>query len=119
MAPSLFKSPQEGPWDQFSHRMDRALDSASSIFKARHNRYLRLGSPVKLPGADADLIRTPIEVRGGPYEYAIAYLEASANQLEKSDTRRMDAIARDAAEAAEPYLEKRPDKPGDVVFRYP
>ena len=119
MALSIFKSPTETPWDRFSHRMDRALDSASSAFKARHQRHLRLGSPVKMPGGDDDIIRVPIEVRGGPYEYAIAYLEAHSSDLEKSDSRRMDAIAREAAQAAEPYLDRRPEKPGEVVFRYP
>jgi hypothetical protein len=119
MALAFFKSRQEEPWDRFSHRMDRALDSASSAFKTRHNRHLRLGSPVKLPGGDADIIRVPIEVRGGLHEYAIAYLETRGNELEKADTRRMDAIAREAAQAAEPYLDRRPDKPGDVVLRYP
>ena len=119
MALTIFKSKQEEPWDRFSHRMDRALDSASSAFKRRQNRYLRLGSPVKLPGGDSDIIRVPIEVRGGLHEYAIAYLEAPDGQLGKADARRMDVIAREAAQAAEPYLDRRPDKPGEVVFRYP
>ena len=119
MALALFKSRQEAPWDRFSRGMDRALDSASSAFKRRHNRHLRLGSPVKLPGGDDDIIRVPIEVRGGPYEYAIAYVEARGSDLEKADTRRMDAIAREAAQAAEPYLDKRPEKPGEVVLHYP
>jgi hypothetical protein len=119
MALAFFKSKQEEPWDRFSHRMDRALDSAASVFRAHHNRDLHLGSPVKLPGAESDIIRAPIEVRGGPYEYAIAYLEVADSDLEKSDARRMDTIAREAAQAAEPYLDKRPDKPGDVLFRYP
>jgi hypothetical protein len=119
MALAFFKSPQEEPWDRFSHRMDRALDAASSTFKARHNRHLRLGSPVKLPGGESDVIRVPIEVRGGPYEYAIAYLETRGGELGKADGRRMDAIAREAAQAAAPYLDARPEKPGEVVFRYP
>ena len=119
MALSFFKSPQEQSWDLFSHRMDRALGAASSTFRTRHGRHLALGSPVKLPGAEGDVIRMPIEVRGGPYEYAVAYVEARASDLKKGDARRLESIAREAAQAAEPYLDKRPDKPGEVVFHYP
>ena len=118
MALSIFKSRSEEPWDRFSHRMNRALETASAAFRQRHRRELRLGSPVKVSGTDADIIRAPIEVCGGTREYAIAYLEAKGLDG-KLDDRRLEAIARAAAEAAEPYAERPPDKPGDVVLTYP
>ena len=119
MALSIFKSKQEEPWDRFHQRMGRALESASGGFRRQRGRYLYLGSPVKLGTAEGDIIRAPIEVRGGTDEYAIAYVHARAAELGKADARRMETIAREAAQAAEPHLEQRPEKPGEVVFSYP
>ncbi len=118
MALSIFKSPTEEPWDRFCQQMDRALRSASADFSRRHERSLRLGSPVKVPAGEEDAIRVPIEVRGGRREYAVAYLEAK--RLDgKLDRRRLDTIAREAAQAAEPYATEPPAKPGDVLLTYP
>lgn len=118
MALSIFKSPQEEPWDRFSHRMNRTLDAASVELKGRHQRRLQLGSPVKMPADPVDLIRVPIEVRGGAREYAIAYLDIS--ELRGTpDQRRLEAIAMDAAQAALPYVQAPPEKPGDLLYTYP
>ena len=62
MALSFFKSPNEEPWDRFSHRMNRALEAASVELKHKHQRRLQLGSPVKMPGDTADLIRVHQQV---------------------------------------------------------
>jgi hypothetical protein len=118
MALSIFKSPNEEPWDRFSHRMNRALDSASVELKNRHQRRLQLGSPVKMPGEAADVIRVPIEMRGGTREYAVAYLDI--NDLRGNpDQRRLETIAREAVQAALPYAHTPPEKPGDVLLTYP
>lgn len=118
MALSFFKSPNEEPWDRFSHRMNRALEAASVELKQKHQRRLQLGSPVKMPGDTADLIRVPIEVRGGAPEYAIAYLEI--DELGgRADQRKLETIAMDAVQAALPYAQAPPEKPGDILFRYP
>jgi hypothetical protein len=118
MALSIFKSPQEEPWDRFSHRMNRSLDAASVELKGRHKRRLQLGSPVKMPSDPVDLIRVPIEVRGGPREYAIAYLEIG-DLRSNPDQRRLEAIAIDAARTALPYVQTPPEKPGAVLYTYP
>jgi len=118
MALSIFKSRDEEPWDRFCQRMDRALQAASADYRRRHQRSLMLGSPVKVAGEGGDLIRAPIEVRGGRREYAFAYLQAKLADG-KLDQRRLDAIARDAARAAEPYATEPPAKPGDVLLTYP
>jgi hypothetical protein len=117
MALSIFKSPVEEPWDRFSTKVNRALESASLELRARYQRHLRLGSPVKISEDQGDMIRVPIEVRGGTRQYAVAYLEVH-NLRGQPDERRIEAIARDAALAALPYAQTPPEKPGDVVFRY-
>src|SRR5215213_9630929 len=118
MAFSFLKSPTEEPWDRFARRMNRALDSASVELKGKHQRYLRLGSPVKLGDDAGDIVRAPIEVRGGNHEYAIAYLQI-ADVAHRPTQRRLEAIAFDAAQAAMPYAAAAPDKPADVLFSYP
>ncbi len=118
MALSIFKSRDEEPWDRFCRRMDRALQSASADFSRRHERWLRLGSPVKVAAEGGDVIRAPIEVRGGRREYAIAYLHVKQPDG-RVDERRLDAIAREATQAAEPYATEPPAKPGEVVLSYP
>ena len=117
MALSFFKSPNEEPWDRFSHRMNRALEAASVELKQKHQRRLQLGSAVKMPGDAADVIRVPIEVRGGAHQYAIGYLDI--DELRKPDQRRLEAIAMDAMQAALPYAQTPPANPGSVLFRYP
>lgn len=117
MALSFFKSPDEEPWDRFSHRMNGALDAASAELKSRHQRRLQLGSAVKMPGEATDVIRVPIEVRGGAHEYAIAYLDVT--EARAADQRRLEAIAADAVQAALPYAQAPPAKPGAVHFTYP
>lgn len=118
MAFSIFKSPNEEPWDRFSHRMRRALDAASVEFRDRHQRHLALGSPVKVAADGGDLIRVPIEVRGGPSQYAIAYLHVTRMDA-KDDNRRMEAVAQEAVRAAEPYAAEPPAKPGQLMISYP
>ncbi|MGE0538641.1 MAG: hypothetical protein AB7R89_00475 [Dehalococcoidia bacterium] len=118
MALSFFKSPNEEPWDQFSHRMNRALEAASVELKQKHQRRLQLGSPVKMPGDPADVVRVPIEVRGGAHQYAIAYLDIDALGG-RTDQRKLEAIAMDAVQAALPYAQTPPAKPGSILFRYP
>lgn len=118
MALSLFKSPTEEPWDRFSNRMNRALRAAAGDFSRRHNRSIGLGSPVRVAEPDGDVIRAPIEVRGGPREYAVAYLHVK-DLGGKPDPRRIDAIARAAVQAAEPYAETPPAKPGETMLTYP
>ena len=118
MALSLFKSPQEEPWERFSRAMDRALKSASADFSRRFNRTVRLGSPVKLAEAGADVIRVPVEVRGGPRQYAVAHIHIKDID-KKPDGGRIQALAREAVRAAEPYGEAPPAKPGETVLTYP
>jgi hypothetical protein len=118
MALSFFKSPNEEPWDRFSHRMNRALEAASVELKQKHQRRLQLGSAVKMPGDTADVIRVPIEVRGGAHQYAIGYLDIDELRG-RTDQRRLEAIAMDAAQAALPYAQTPPANPGSILFRYP
>ena len=118
MALSIFKSPDEEPWDRFCRKMDGALQAASADFSRRHERWLRLGSPVKVSDEGGDVIRAPIEVRGGRREYAIAYLHVKEGDG-KVDPRRLEAIAREAAQTAEPYATEPPAKPGEVLLTYP
>lgn len=117
MALPFLKSKTEASWERFATGMNRALHAASVELRGKHQRHLQLGSPVRIGGETADIIRAPIEVRGGRHEYAIAYLEATS--IDKTDGRRQGAIAREAADAAMPYAERAPEKPGAVVFRYP
>ena len=118
MALSIFKSPDEEPWDRFCNRMERALAAASGEFRRRHDRQIALGSPVKLAEAGEDVIRAPIEVRGGPREYSVAYLHVK-NVEGRLDERRLASIAQEAVRAAEPYAEAPPEKPGQTVLTYP
>ena len=118
MALSIFKSPDEEPWDRFSHQMNRALASASGDFQRRYNRTVRLGSPVKVAEAGGDVIRVPVEVRGGAREYSVAYLHVKEIP-KRLDGSRIQAIARDAVKAAEPFGETPPAKPGETVLTYP
>lgn len=118
MALSLFKSANETPWDRFSHAMDHALTGASGEFRRQHHRRLALGSPVRIAEAGGDVVRLPIEVRGGVREYAIAYLHV-VDVREKPNSARLQEIARDAVQAAEPFAESPPAKPGETVLRYP
>jgi hypothetical protein len=117
VALSIFKAKAEEPWDRFSHAMNRALDAASVELRNRHGRQLRLGSPVLMSDATGDLIRAPVELRGGQREFSVLYLEI--RDPGKTDGRRMEAIARQAVEAAQPYVETPPDKPGAIVVSYP
>lgn len=118
MAFAFLKSPNETPWDRFSHRMDGALHAASTELRTRYQRRLQLGSPVKLGTEQGDVVRVPIEVHGGPRAFAIAYLTVS-DVSERPDQRRLERIAMDAAAAALPYAESAPAKPGDVLYTYP
>jgi outer membrane lipopolysaccharide assembly protein LptE/RlpB len=117
VALSFFKAKAEEPWDRFSRTMNRALDAASVEIRNRHGRRLRLGSPVLMSDTAGDLIRTPVELRGGQHEFSVLYLEI--RDLANQDSRRIDAIARQAVEAAQPYVETPPEKPGALVVSYP
>lgn len=118
VAHALFKSISETPWDVFSQAMSKALASAGADFARRHDRTLGLGSPVKLSEAGGDIIRLPIEVRGGRREYAIAYLHIKGVER-KPDAARVRALAEEAVRIAEPYALTPPEKPGQVVLNYP
>lgn len=118
MAFAFLKSPNETPWDRFSHRMSDALTAASVELRTKHKRRLALGSPVKLGTDQGDLVRVPIIVSGGAREYAIAYLTV-ANLSERPDHRRLERIAMEAVVAALPYVNSAPAKPGDVLYTYP
>ncbi len=118
MAFSFLKSPSEEPWDRFSHAVGRALADASGEFSRQYNRRIALGSPVKISEAHDDVIRVPIEVRGGAPEYAIAYLHAKdiGGRLNHERIRR---IAGEAVSTAEPYATTPPREPGETVITYP
>jgi hypothetical protein len=118
MALSLFKSPTEEPWERFSQAIARALADASGDFERRYDRRIALGSPVKISEAGGDMIRVPIEVRGGTPEYAVAYLHAKGiNGWLNHD--RIRRIAEEAVAAAAPYGTTPPRVPGETVITYP
>lgn len=118
MAPSFLKSKSETPWDRFSHAMNRALQSAGAEFARRHERGLALGSPVKIAEAGGDTIRVPIEVKGGPREYAVAYLHVR-DAASAPDAAKLRTLAQEAARIAEPFGATPPEKPGQAVLSYP
>jgi hypothetical protein len=117
VAPSFFKSVQEEPWDKFSHRLDRAIQSASGEFRRVHNRRVALGSPVRVTEGGADLIRLPVEVRGGTPEYAVAYI--NIQDVNRVDERRVQEVANEAVRQAAAHPDTPPPKPGDVQLSYP
>ena len=118
MAGNPFKSATETPWDSFTKEMNRTLRSVSHDLLLRHNRRIALGSPVKLAEADGDVVRMPVEVRGGPREYSVAFLHVQ-DVGKKPDARRMQAIAREIVSIAEPYITTPPAKPNQAVVTYP
>jgi hypothetical protein len=118
MALSIFKSTDEVPWDRFSNRLARILRSESGGFTRRHHRTVALGSPVKITEAGSDLIRIPLEVRGGPREYAIAYLHVR-HMDNKLDERRLQSIVEEAIRAADAHPASPPADPGALVLTYP
>jgi hypothetical protein len=120
MALSFFKSATEAPWDQFSRAMGQALAAASEEFSRQHDRQIALGSPVKIAEPGADIIRVPIEVRGGTPQYAIAYLHAKDTDIRgRLDHERIRRIAGEAVAAAAPYATTPPRVPGETVLTYP
>lgn len=120
MALLFFKSQSEAPWDRFHQEMNRFLASAAAPFAQRHDRRLRLGSPVRVAEPGGDVIRLPVEVVGGTREYSIAYLVVKAGDLNgKLNAARLRAIAEELVSAAEPYAETAPSHPGATIVRYP
>jgi hypothetical protein len=117
---SIFTSPQETPWDRFSKQMNTALRSASAQFAMKTKRRIALGSPVKISEAGGDLIRVPIEMKGGNREFSVAYLHVKSPEIDGVlNNGRLNDIARAAVQASEPYVDRMPDKPIDVVLTYP
>lgn len=118
MALPFFKSRTEETWDRFSHAMNSALADASAQFIRDHNRRIALGSPVKVAEDGGDIIRVPIEVRGGVPQYAVAYL--IVKDINRPLNReRIRQIAEEAVRIAEPYATTPPKEPGAAVLTYP
>lgn len=118
MAGNPFKSATETPWESFTKEMNRTLRSVSHDLLSRHNRRITLGSPVKLSGTEGDVVRMPVEVRGGPREYSVAFLHVNGVNR-KLDSHRMQAIAREIVSIAEPFITTPPAKPNQAVITYP
>jgi hypothetical protein len=118
MAPPFFKSKTETPWDNFTHAMNRALRSVGHDFLLRHNRRITLGSPVLMAETEARTVRIPVEVRGGPRQYSVAFLNVR-DVDKKPNSRRIQELARELVRIAEPYATTPPAKPNQVVLTYP
>lgn len=118
MALKWFKSPGETPWDRFSSAFGKALRDASGEFRRAHGREVQLGSPVRMSDMPDNTVRAPIEVRGGPRSYSVAYLYIKELR-EDMDLRGVKAVAEAAVRAAEPYGDTPPEKPGMVDLHYP
>lgn len=116
---SIFKSEQEEPWQRFEKTMGPVLDKASRRFRGQYGRTLAMGGATRLATAEGDVIRFPIEVRGGDREYAVATVLLSGSARRFYDKGRLEQIARAAVQAAEQYHLEPPAKPGDLVLTYP
>ncbi len=113
------KSDAEVPWDSFVRAMNPVLKRAGRGFRLRHQRSLALGSPVRVNTPAGDVIRFPIEVRGGEREYAVATVMVRGELKRFYDETRLEDIAREVAAEAEKYPLTPPVKPGDLVLHYP
>jgi|GEM_PF-2138552 len=118
MAPPIFKSNDELPWDRFTAYFSRLLRSESGDFTRRHQRTVALGSAVKITDAGSDTIRVPVEVRGGTREYAVAYLHIR-HLADKLDRARLQSLVEEAVRVADAHPTTPPRIPGDVVLTYP
>ncbi len=113
------KSDAEVPWDSFVRAMDPVLQRAARGFRIRHKRALALGSPARVSTPAGDVIRFPIEVRGGEREYAVATVFVKGELKRFYDETRLEQIAREAVEEAEKHPLTPPAKPGSLVLNYP
>jgi hypothetical protein len=113
------KSDAETPWDSFVHTMDPVLKRVARGFRQRYGRTLALGSAVRVNTDSGEVIRIPIEVRGGEREYAVATVVINGALKRHYDEGRLEAIAKAALAAAEEHPTAPPPKPGGLVLRYP
>jgi hypothetical protein len=113
------KSDVEIPWDSFTRTFRPVLKRASRGFRQRYGRTLDVGSPVRVAAERADLIRVPIEVRGGEREYAVATLLISGGLKVHYDEHLLEQIAKAALAAAEAHPTEPPPNPGALVLAYP
>jgi hypothetical protein len=113
------KSDVEIPWDSFVRSMEPILKRVSRGFRQRHHRTLALGSPARVSTDRGDVIRLPIEVRGGEREYAVATVLITSELKRFYDETRLEQIAREAVAAAEEHPTEPPAKPGRLVLEYP
>lgn len=113
------KSDVEIPWDSFVRSMEPVLNRLSRGLRQRYDRTLALGSPARVNTDRGDVIRFPIEVRGGEREYSVATVYIN-NELKRFyDEGRLEQIARQALQVAEQYPVNPPPKPGQLVLNYP
>lgn len=113
------KSDVETPWDSFVTTMNPVLKRVSRGLRQRYNRTLALGSAARVDTNGGEVIRIPIEVRGGEREYAVATLLITTALKRHYDVGRLEDIAKAALAAAEEYPTEPPAKPGQLVLSYP
>lgn len=113
------KSDVEIPWDSFVRTMEPVLRRSSRGFRQRYGRTIALGSPARVATEKGDIIRIPIEVRGGEREYAVATVLITGELKRFYDEHRLEEIAKAVVAAAEQHATEPPARPGSLVLNYP
>lgn len=113
------KSDVEIPWDSFVRTFDPVLKRVSRRFRQRYGRTLAMGAATRTYTDQGEVVRFPIEVRGGETEYAVATVLVTGALKRHYDETRIEQIAREAAAEAERYPTSPPPKPGRLVLTYP